>query len=112
LQLIDIEKGGRLVKNQCNLPVYIFGENGGLSLLEFSQVPKDNTVGFALKGLNGVFKLTDGVHAKINSNNSIQYTSVLGLFINKYLRIGGYKSKQWVDQQTDLRWKELYRKSI
>jgi hypothetical protein len=112
LQLIDIEKGGRLVKNQCNLPVYIFGENGGLSLLEFGQVPKDNTVGFALKGLNGVFKLTDGVHAKINSNNSIQYTSVLGLFINKYLRNGGYKSKQWVDQQSDLRWKELYNRSI
>ena len=112
LQLIDVAKGGRLIRNQCNLPVNIIGENGGLSVLEYGQVPSGNIDGFAFKGLNGVFKLSDGVYAKINSNNSIQYTPGLGRFINQSLRSGGYKSKQWVDKQTDLRWKELYNKSI
>jgi hypothetical protein len=112
LQLIDIAKGGRLIKNQCNLPVYIIGENGGVSVLEYGKVPSGNIDGFSFKGLNGVFKLSDGVYAKINTNNSIQYTPGLGRFINQSLRSGGYKSKQWVDQQTDLRWKELYNKTI
>jgi hypothetical protein len=112
LQLIDIAKGGRLIKNQCNLPVYIIGENGGVSDLEYGKVPSGNIDGFSFKGLNGVFKLSDGVYAKINTNNSIQYTPGLGRFINQSLRSGGHKSKQWVDQQTDPRWKELYTKSI
>jgi hypothetical protein len=112
LQLIDIAKGGRLIKNQCNLPVYIIGENSGVYVLEYGKVPSGNIDGFSFKGLNGVFKLSDGVYAKINKNNSIQYTPGLGRFINQSLRSGGYKSKLWVDQQTDFRWKELYSKSI
>ena len=112
LQLIDVAKGGRLIKNQCNLPVYIIGENSGLSVLEYGQVPSGNIDGFSFKGLNGVFKLSDGVYANINSNNSIQYTPGLGRFINQSIRSGGYKTKQWVDQQTDLKWKELYNRSI
>jgi len=112
LQLIDVAKGGRLIKNQCNLPVYIFGENSGLSTLEYGQVPSGNVDGFSFKGLNGVFKLSDGVYANINSNNSIQYTPGLGRFINQNIRSGGYKTKDWVDQQTDIRWKEIYDKSI
>jgi hypothetical protein len=112
LQLIDVAKGGRLIKNQCNLPVYIIGENGGVSVLEYGKVPSGNIDGFSFKGLNGVFKLSDCVYAKINTNNSIQYTPGLGRFINQSLRSGGYKSKQWVDRQTDLRWKELYNKTI
>jgi hypothetical protein len=112
LQLIDVAKGGRLIKNQCNLPVYIIGENGGVSVLEYGKVPSGNIDGFSFKGLNGVFKLSDGVNAKINPCNSIQYSPGLGRFINQGLRSGGYKTKQWVDQQTDLRWKELYDRSI
>ena len=65
-------------------------------------------VGFSFKGLNGVFKLSDGVHAHINSNNSIEYTPGLCRFIHQHVRRGGFKTKQWVDQQSDLRWKELY----
>jgi hypothetical protein len=72
LQLIDVAKGGQLIKNQCNLPVYIIGENGGVSVLEYGKVPSGNINGFSFKGLNGVFKLSDGVYAKINTNNSIQ----------------------------------------
>ena len=112
LQLIDVAKGGRLIKNQGNSPVYTIGENGGLSVLEYGQVPSGNIDGFSFKGLNGVFKLSDGVYANINSNNSIQYTPGLGRFINQNLRSGGYKTKQWVDQQADLRWKELYDRSL
>ena len=112
LQLINVANGGRLIKNQCNLPVYIFGENSGLSALEYGQVPSGNVDGFSFKGLNGVFKLSDGVYANINTNNSIKYAPGLGRFINQSLRSGGYKTKQWVDQQTDLRWKELYERSI
>lgn len=112
IQLIDVAKGGRLVKNQCNLPVYVIGENSGISILEYAQVPLGNIDGFSFKGLNGVFKLSDGVYAKINSNNFIQYTPGLGRFINQNVRSGGYKTKQWVNQQTDLRWKELYDRSI
>jgi hypothetical protein len=112
LQLIDVAKGGRLIKNQCNLQVYIIGENSGLSVLEYGQVPSGNIDGFSFKGLNGVFKLSDGVYANINSNNSIKYTPGLGRFINESIRSSGYKTKQWVDQQSDLRWKELYYKSI
>lgn len=112
LQLTDVAKGGRLTKNQCNLPVYIIGENIGLSVLEYGEVPAGNVDGFSFKGLNGVFKLSDGVYANINSNNSIQYNPGLGRFINQSVRSGGYKTKQWVDQQTDLRWKELYYRSI
>jgi len=112
LQLIDVAKGGRLIRNQCNFPVYIIGENGGLSALEYGQLPSGSIDGFTFKGLSGVFKLSDGIYAKINSNNSIQYTLGLGRFINQSIRSGGFKTKQWVDQQSDLRWKELYDKSI
>jgi len=59
-----------------------------------------------------VFKFSDGIYAKINLNNKVQYTPGLGKFINQNVRSGGYKTKQWVDQQTDLRWKELFDKSI
>jgi len=111
-RFIDVAKGGRLIKNQCNQKVYIIGENSGLSVLEYGQVPSGNIDGFSFKGLNGVFKLSDGVYANINSNNSIQYTPGLGRFINQNVRNGGYKTKHWVNQQTDLRWKELYDRSI
>jgi len=112
LQIIDVTKGGRLVKNQCNLPVYVIGENSGISVLEFGQVPSYTIDGFSVKGLHGVFKFSDGIYAKINLNNKVQYTPGLGKFINQNVRSGGYKTKQWVDQQTDLRWKELFDKSI
>jgi len=112
LQLIDVAKGGRLIRNQCNFPVYIIGENGGISALEYGQLPSGNIDGFTFKGLSGVFKLSHGIYVKINSNNSIQYTLGLGRFINQSIRSGGFKTKQWVDQKSDLRWKELYDKSI
>lgn len=49
LQLIDVVKGRRLIKNQCNLQVYIIGENSGLSVLEYGLVPSGNINGFSFK---------------------------------------------------------------
>ena len=112
LQLAEVAKGGRLIRNQSSVPVYIFGEKGNLSVLESGQVPSGDIIGFTCKGLNGVFKLSDGVYAKINANNAIQYARGLGRLINQSIRSGGFKTKQWVDQQSDLRWKELYDRSI
>ena len=114
LQIIDFTKRGRLVKNQCNLLVYVIGENSGISVLEFCQVPSYTIAGFSFKGLHGVFKFSDGIYTKINLNlnNEVQYTPGCGKFINQNVRSGGYKTKQWVDQQSDLRWKELFDKSI
>lgn len=104
----DATKGGRLVKNQSNAAVYTIGESSGVSVLEPGQIPTGCIVGFSFKGLNGVFKLSDGVHAHINSNHSVEYTPGLGRFIHQHVRRSGFKTKQWVDQQSDLRWKELY----
>jgi hypothetical protein len=91
---------------------YILDENQGVTILEPGQTPSISIDGLTFKGLNGVFKLSDGIFANINSNNSIKYTTGLGRFINQNIRSGGYKTKDWVDQQTDIRWKELYDKSI
>jgi hypothetical protein len=112
LQLLDIKKGGKITRNDSNIQFYILDENQGVTILEPGQTPSNSIDGLTFKGLNGVFKLSDGVYANINSNNSIQYTPGLGRFINQNIRNGGYKTKHWVDQQTDLRWKELYDRSI
>lgn len=112
LQLIDVTTGGRLIRNQSNLPIYIISEKSDVSVFENGKVPSGNIVGFSFKGLNGVFKLSVGIHVKINAYNSIQYTPGLGRFINQKIRSGGFKTKKWVDQQSDLRWKELYDRSF
>jgi len=112
MQLMDVFKGGKLVKNGCTQLVYVIGENSGLSVLDQGQVPEGNIDGFAFKGLHGVFKLSDGVYGEIDFKNKVHYTPGLSKFINQTYRKAGYKTKQWVDQQTDLRWRELYLKSI
>lgn len=104
LQLIDVAKGGKLVKNLSALPVYTLGENSGITILEYGQVPSGSIDGFTFKGLNGVY-------AEIGLNNKIQYTPGFGRFINQTVRSGGYKNKQWVNQQKDLRWHEPFMKS-
>jgi hypothetical protein len=83
-----------------------------VTILEPGQTPNNSIDGLTFKGLNGVFKVSDGVYVNVNSNNFIKYTPGLGRFINQKIRSGGYKTKVWVDQQTDIRWKELYDKSI
>ena len=112
LQLLDIKKGGKITRNDSNIQFYILDENQGVTILEPGQTPSNSIDGLTFKGLNGVFKVSDGVYVELGNDNSINYSFGFGKLINQNLRSGGYKSKQWVDQQTDLRWKELYRKSI
>jgi hypothetical protein len=112
LQLLDIKKGGKITRNDSNIQFYILDENQGVTILEPGQTPSNSIDGLTFKGLNGVFKVSDGVYLELGKDNSINYSFGFGKLINQNLRSGGYKSKQWVDQQTNLRWKELYIKSI
>jgi len=112
LQLLDIKKGGKITRNDSNIQFYILDENQGVTILEHGQTPSNSIDGLTFKGLNGVFKVSDGVYVELGKDNSINYSFGFGKLINQNLRSGGYKSKQWVDQQTDLRWKELYDRSI
>jgi hypothetical protein len=112
LQLLDIKKGGKITRNDSNIQFYVLDENQGVTILEPGQTPSNSIDGLTFKGLNGVFKVSDGVYVELGNDNGIDYSFGFGKLINQNLRSGGYKSKQWVDQQTDLRWKELYRKSI
>lgn len=112
LQLIDIKKGGKITRNDSNIQFYILDENRGVTILEPGQTTSNSIDGLTFKGLNGVFKVSDGVYIELGKDNSVNYSYGLGKLINQNLRSGGYKSIQWVEQQTDLRWKELYSKSI
>ena len=112
LQLLDIKKGGKITRNDSNIQFHVLDENQFVTILEPGQTPSNYIDGLTFKGLNGVFKVSDGVYVELGNDNSINYSFGFGKLINQNLRSGGYKSKQWVDQQTDLRWKELYRKSI
>jgi hypothetical protein len=76
-------------------------------------MPSNSINGLTFKGLNGVFfKVSDGVYVELATGNNINYLFGFGMLINQKFRNGGYGSKQWVEQQTDLRCKELYNKSI
>jgi hypothetical protein len=112
LQFLDIKKGGKITRNYSNIEFFILDENRFVTLLEPGQTPGNSIDGLTFKGLNGVFKVSDGVYVELGSDNSIQYSFGFGKLINQKLRSGGYKSKLWVDQQTDPRWIELYSKSI
>ncbi len=112
LQLLDIKKGGRITRNNSTRKVFILGENSGVTILLPGQIPNNSIDGLTFKGLNGVFKLSDGVYVELEKDNKINYSIGVGKLINQYIRSGGYKSKQWVDQRMDPRWKELYIKSI
>jgi hypothetical protein len=112
LQLVQVHKGGRLIKNLSSIPVFILDEKYSMTQLSAGQIPSNAIVGFTFQGLNGVFKLTDGVYIKIKSNGSITYTPGVGKIINQIIRSGGLKSKEWAAIQRDKRWQELFNNSI
>jgi hypothetical protein len=109
LQITDVLKGGRIISNNSTMPVYILHESNGIIELALNQVPDYHIDGFTFKGLNGIYKISDGVFAKLNANNQILIPG-LGGYVNQ-IRRGGYKTKEWIHLQTDPRWKELYRLS-
>lgn len=110
LQITDVFKGGRLSSNEAKSQVYVLHETKGIVELKDNEVPNYNIDGFTFKGMNGIFKLTDGVYAGINFNNEINVFGV-GSIVNK-LRNAGLKSKDWIDAQTDKRWSNLYNMSM
>lgn len=110
LQILDIFKGGRLISNKATKQIFVLHETKGVIELKANEIPNYNIDGITYKGLNGVYKLADGVYAKINSKNEINVTG-LGKVVNKLHR-SGFKNKLWIDKQTDNRWSKLYEKSI
>lgn len=78
--------------------------------LKSDKIPDYGIDGFTYRGLNGVFKLSDGVYAGVDSNNEINVFGV-GYLVNR-LRNPGLKSKLWADAQIDKRWSKLYEKSL
>ena len=112
LQLFDIKKGGRIIRNNSATKNFVLGKNSVVTELLPGQIPNNSIDGLTIKGLDGVFKVSDGIYIELEKDNSVNYSIGIGKIINQSLRSGGHKSKQWVDQQTDLRWKELYDRSI
>lgn len=110
LQLIDVRKGGKLSFNNSGKSVYVLHESEGVKELSPYEIPDYNIDGLTVKGLNGVFKLSDGVYGGVNFNNEINAFGV-GSVVNK-MRNAGFKSKVWVDAQTDSRWSNLYNLSV
>ncbi len=112
LQLLEFKKGGRIIRNLSNSKIFVLDENCGVKEILPGQIPSNSIDGLTIKGMNGVFKVSDGIYIELEKDNRIIYSIGVGKLLNQSLRFGGFKSKQWVDQQTDLRWKELYSKSI
>jgi len=110
LQIADVFKGGKLILNEAKSKVFVLHETKGVIELKSNEIPDYNIDGFAFKGMNGVFKLSDGVYAGINFNNDVNAFGV-GALVNK-LRNAGLKSKEWANAQTDKRWSNLYEMSI
>jgi hypothetical protein len=110
LQITDVFKGGRLSSNEAKSQVYVLHETKGIIELKENAVPDYSIDGFTFKGMNGVFKLSDGVYVGVDSNNEISVFGV-GYLVNK-LRNAGLKSKLWADAQIDKRWSKLYEKSL
>jgi hypothetical protein len=117
LQILDIDKGGKLSFNKSNTSVYVLPEQrigGNIKEYNNNEIPKFNIDGFTIKGLNGVFKLSDGIYAGLYSDNTIGYSFGIGGIVNK-IRNAGIKDKSWCEIQIvkgDERWIKLYEKSI
>lgn len=110
LQILEVFKGGCLISNKATKQIFVLHKTKGVIELKTNEIPDYNICGITYKGLNGVYKLADGVYAKINSKNEINATG-LGKVVNR-LHKSGFKNKLWIDKQTDERWSKLYEKSI
>jgi hypothetical protein len=111
LQFTDIKKGGKISINNFNSVIFILSEKEGISELQPFQIPDFFIDGLTMKGIKGVFKVSNGVYAKINSKGVISETVGFGKLVNK-LHDAGLKNKEWVQSQSDTRWLNLYEKSI
>jgi hypothetical protein len=112
LQLLDIKKGGRITRNNSTRSIFILDEISGVTELLPGKIPDNSIDGITIPGSNGVFKVSDGIYIEIENDNTINYSFGVGKIVNQTVRSGGFKTKQWIDQQTDLRWLELFNKSV
>lgn len=110
LQLTELYTGGKLAKNQYTGNVYVLTEKSGVVELYPNQTPSYPIDGLTIKGLNGVYKVSNGVYARVDSNGQI-YTTGIGSVVNA-VRKAGYMNKDWVLNQPDARWMELFNLSI
>ena len=111
LQLIDVRKGGKLSFNNSGKPVFVLHETEGVKELAPYEIPDYNIDGLTVKGLNGVFKLSDGVYGGIFQDNSIGTSFGVGSLVNSF-RDAGFKSPAWANKQTDRRWVKLYERTF
>jgi len=111
LQIIDVRKGGKLAFNNSNKNIFVLHESGDINEIAPYEIPNFNIDGFTFKGLNGVFKLSDGIYAGINNDNTISYSLGIGVIVNSF-RNAGLKNKSWVNAQDDKRWCELFNMSF
>jgi len=111
LQIIDVKKGGKLSFNNSGKSVFVLHEFEGVKELAPYEIPDYNIDGLTVNGLNGVFKLSNGVYGGIFKDNSIGTSFGVGSLVNSF-RDAGFKSPAWANKQTDRRWVKLYERSL
>lgn len=110
LQGYEIINGGRITKNEYPQTIYALHETEGTKELPAGTLPDYNCDGFTFKGLNGVYKICDGVHCQIYKDGKVNFSG-LGALVNK-TKGGGLHDLNWCKNTGDPRWVELYNKSV
>jgi hypothetical protein len=110
LQGTEMFQGGRITKNNLNETIFAINENEGLFEIPAKNLHDGTIEGFTYKGLNGVFKLSNGVHCSIFKDKRIFITGI-GALVNK-IRNSGFHDYKWCVKTGDGRWVELYKKSL
>ncbi len=106
--------GGKIVRNDFNETIYFIGENSGIDSVSPLKCPTVRIDGLTYKGLNGVFKVGNGIYVKVLSDGTITELVGLGKLAN-YFDNGGLKNKSWCEKiasQGDSRWLNLYERSL
>jgi hypothetical protein len=82
LQLFDIKKGGRIFRNNSVTKKFVSGKNSVVTELLPDQIPNNSIDGLTIKGLDGVFKVSDGIYIELEKDNSVNYSIGIGKIIN------------------------------
>ena len=110
-----IFEGGKIVRNELDIPLYVIGnKTSGIHTVPPFHTPSFRIDGLSFQGLNGVFKVANGVYIKILPGGNIKETSFFAKIAN-CLDKGGLKNQQWcrnMSREGDPRWLELYQKSL
>ena len=112
-QAIELRnKGAAIVSTDLPQSIWVIKEDQGV--VELPRGLTDQRIeGFTFKGLNGVYKLVDGVYARVNSTGQIKVNGI-GAILNR-TNNGGLKGKDWVlkmKEGGDSRWAKLFDKQL